>query len=569
MTERRATSLPARYAPFLLVIAAQALLVGLLPSTGGGSGRVSAFAPPDLTGGPVSSALDLADASGPESSSGAPAQPDSTQAGSSSSGGRQGGGATSGPAGSSAAAAGPSAPAGDTSHCTPDGRQQGVTSFSAPCVPVFEGDNGGETYRGVTGTEIRAVVVRNTFGAAVDASLKAAGLAASPEEEASTMADFAAFLNKRYEQYGREIKWSFYLTSCDAATSVECARTEARAIVQKYDPFIVVTALQVLAEYHDELSKLGVVNIGGWHQPVEFYQRLRPFHYDWFPDGTLMARNIGTFWCQKMQGAKAVHAGDPAIQAQDRKLAIIAPDSEDSSSVIRTLTQTMSQCGAGAKDYRYSGPFDKASEEFGAIVTQLRSDKVTTAVCLCDPIRPAFMTTAMTNQGYFPEHLISGMSAADHDYFGRLYDQSQWKNAFGPGIQTQPVPLEQQDDYKAYQDVGAEYRCYACLANFIWMHQAAIQIQAAGPKLDPGTVEQGTLSLPPMGGFENTGNALVPLVRFGADDYTGMSDSMEVFWDPTARSEIDGKAGSYVCVQPDCRRFELGIWPRGEAKKPT
>jgi hypothetical protein len=179
------------------------------------------------------------------------------------------------------------------------------------------------------------------------------------------------------------------------------------------------------------------------------------------------------------------------------------------------------------------------------------------------------MTTAMTNQAYFPEHLISGMGASDHDYFGRLYDQSQWKNAFGPGIQQQPVAIEQQDDYKAYQDVGAQYRCYACLANYYWMNQSGIQIEAAGPKLDPGTVEQGTLSLPPMGGFANTGNALVPLVKFGAGDYTGMSDSMEVYWDPTATSEIDGKKGSYVCVQPDCRRYELATWPKGEAKKPT
>jgi hypothetical protein len=563
MNDRRAASLPARYAPFLLVLAAQALLVGLLPSTGGGTERVAAFAPPDLTGSGPTAAVDLGTGASPTAS----AVPGSPAA----SGGAIAGGSASAPVGDggSGPVASTGAPAGDTSHCTPDGRQQGVTSFSPPCVPVFVGDNGGETYRGVTATEIRAVLVRNSYGPAVDSALLAAGLAASPEEEASSMVDIAAFLNKRYEQYGREIKWTFHYASCDMSTSVECARTEARTIVQKYDPFIVATSLQVLAEYHDELSKQGVVNVGGWHQPREFYERLRPFHYDWFPDGSLMAENIGSYWCNKMAGKKAEHAGDPALRAQDRKLAIVAPDNEESTSVVRTLRQAMGACGTTAKDYRYSGPFDKASEEFGAIVTQLRNDGVTTVTCLCDPIRPAFMTTAMTNQAYFPEHLISGMGAADHDYFGRLYDQTQWANAFGPGIQQQPVAIEQQDDYKAYKDVGAEYRCYACLANFYWMNQSAVQIQTAGPHLDPGTLERGTLSLPPMGGFANTGNALVPLVRFGAGDYTGMSDSMEVYWDPSATSEIDGKPGSYVCVQPDCRRFELGTWPRGDARKPT
>jgi hypothetical protein len=566
MNRRTGSSAAARYAPFLLVLAAQAILVAVLPSTGDGS-RVAAFAPPVLgEGGGSSTGSPAAPvASGPTPASDVPG----TTSGAVDTGGvaRPGGpSATVGAAGSNGPQA---APSGDTSHCTPDGRQQGVTSFSPPCVPVFDGDNGGGTYKGVTGTEIRAVLVRNTYGAAVDGALKAAGLAASPEDEASTMADFGAFVNKRYEQYGREITWSFHLASCDMSVSVECARTEARTIVQKYDPFIVITPLQVLAEYHDELSKLGVVNVGGWHQSAAFYERLRPFPYDWFPDGTLLGGNIGSYFCQKMAGKKATLAGDPAVRAQDRKLAIIAPDLEDMSLVVGEVRRALGACGATAKDYRYSGGFDKSSEEFGAIVTQLRNDRVTTVTCLCDPIRPAFMTTAMTNQAYFPEHLISGMGAADHDYFGRLYDQTQWKNAFGPGIQQQPVAIEQQDDYKAFQDTGAEYRCYACLANFIWIHQAGIQIQAAGPNLDPGTLEQGTLSLPPMGGFANTGNALVPLVKFGAGDYTGMSDSMEVYWDPTATSEIDGKAGSYVCVQPDCRRYEFSTWPKGDAKKPT
>lgn len=570
-----------RYLPFLVVLTVQALLVAVLPSRGVATeplaGLTTTFGP-DTTGLPDGDVVPDGDIALPDDQGATGPTDGGTGRGTTDSGRASAPGLSTGaprPDNSASTGAGGSGPAdtagGDTSHCTPDGRQQGVTSFSAPCVPRFVGDNGGTTYAGTSGDTIRAVLVRNTFGPVVDGALSAGGLAASPEEEESTMNDFSKFFNKHYESYGRTVEWSYYLAQCDMSTSVECARTQARKIKNQFDPFMVVTSLTVLPAYHDELSKLGVVNVGGWHQPRSFHERLRPFHYDWMPDGSRIATSVGDYWCKKMAGANAEHAGGPRLQTQKRKLGVVGADAEEAQTVVQEL---IAHIGANCptteiENYKYSAGFDKAGEEFGAIVTDMVRNGITTVVCMCDPIRPIFLTQAATSAAYFPEHLLSGMGAADHDYFGRLYDQSQWRNAFGPGIQPANTDASQQDDAKAYADVGAEYRCFACLANFIWMHLAHIMIQAAGPNLNPLTIEQGTLGLPTIGGFEQTGNPLVVLVRFGQGEYTAIADSMETYWDPGATSKIDGKPGAYVCVQPDCRRFEIGKRPAGKAKVPN
>lgn len=562
------TTLVQRYAPFLAVLLVQALLIVVLPSRGQPRDALAGLTTDASSGlGTVESAGGTGPATGPTSTT-SPADADTATPGAGGTdGGTQPGGTTptSGPTSPNGGG-----PGGDTSHCTPDGRQQGVTSFSIACVPKFTGDNGGATYAGVEGDVIRAVLVRNTFGPVVDGALSAGGLAASPEEEESTMKDFAKFFNKHYESYGRTVEWQYYLAECDMSTSVECARTQARKIKERFDPFIVATSLTVFPAYHDELSKLGIVNVGGWHQPASFHDRLRPFHYDWMPDGSRIAVSIGDYWCKKMAGAKAAHAGDVRLRNQQRKLGVVGADSEESQIVVgETIAYIQDNCPTTKiENYKYSGGFDKAGEEFSAMVADMVQKGVTTVVCMCDPIRPIFLTQAATTAVYFPEHLLSGMGAADHDYFGRLYDQSQWANAFGPGIQPANVDQNQQDDAKAYADVGASYRCFACLANFLWMHLVHIQIQVAGPNLNPLTIEKGTLGLPPIGGFERTGNPLVVLIRFGPGEYTAIADSMETYWDPRARSKIDGRAGAYVCVQPDCRRYEIGQRPTGKAKVP-
>jgi hypothetical protein len=85
----------------------------------------------------------------------------------------------------------------------------------------------------------------------------------------------------------------------------------------------------------------------------------------------------------------------------------------------------------------------------------------------------------------------------------------------------------------------------------------ASMIQRTGPNLNPQTLHQATLSMPPLGGTPE-----VPLLQFGQGDYTLISDIREVYWSNSQASPIDGKAGTYIGVAGS-RRMRLGQIPGG------
>src|SRR3712207_8089963 len=49
-----------------------------------------------------------------------------------------------------------------------------------------------------------------------------------------------------------------------------------------------------------------------------------------------------------------------------------------------------------------------------ATTARFISEKVTTVVCMCDPIAPAFQTRGFTQQGYFPEDRKSTRLNSSH-----------------------------------------------------------------------------------------------------------------------------------------------------------
>ena len=196
---------------------------------------------------------------------------------------------------------------------------------------------------------------------------------------------------------------------------------------------------------------------------------------------------------------------------------------------------------------------------------KLKDEGVTTLVIISDPINPRFTTGAATSQRWFPEHLLAGSGVIDYDPLGRLYDQAQWRNAFGPGHLADPAPVERTDSFRAAADVGVRDNGAGNLI-FAYMSLIAAQVQMAGPDLKPLNVERGMLSLPPSGGWAATKNPLAILIKYGRGDYTAIEDSRHTFWDPNATSKIDGRPGAYVAIEGG-RRFEIGQWPKGEPRR--
>jgi hypothetical protein len=186
---------------------------------------------------------------------------------------------------------------------------------------------------------------------------------------------------------------------------------------------------------------------------------------------------------------------------------------------------------------------------------------VTTVVCMCDPIAPVFLTAGMTSNAYFPEFLLPGFGLLDYDILGRLYDPQQMAHAFGSSNLPVLTDLDDTDQARVWRATGRQgHPCGAngCGIPWAYFNLVGIAIQMAGPQLNPLTLERGLLQdMADMYGGPETS-----YISYGPGDYTAYEDAKEVYWDPNARSRVDGKAGAYVPLNGG-KRYRLGQWPGG------
>ncbi len=574
------------YAPFLVLALVQGLFIAVAPSRGDGAQDLSTLGPGGAqlgaVDGPAGSfgtgSLDGTGAGG--TSTGVAGTGTGTLGGTGTGAAGGAGGATTGGAGTAAGAGGggggAQAPSGDTSHCTEDGKQFAITRAGGqPCVGKWpEGaDNGGATYRGVTKDEVRVVYFSSEPNEQVNAVLAPQGLAVSEEETMAALEAYFEFLNKRFETYGRNVKLIRIVGDCPTSPPDVDACIAAAQEVVKLDPFVVIWGTSLYASVFDVWAKNGIVSVGGTHFDERFFSQRRPYRYDVMMDGTQSADHIAEYFCKKMAGGKATHAGQvihPQIGGRStaRKLGVIVPEIEANVLTAQRVAQQVAACGGGQVPVlTYESDIERATEQTQATVSKLIAEKVTTVACMCDPIAPAFLTKGLSANRYIPEFLMPGLGLIDYDKLGRLYDTEIMSHAFGPSHLGLNVPLDDADQTRAWRDVGREGNPCSqngCGVPWAYVNLVGSGIHLAGPNLNPLTFEQALLErLPDYGGTPE-----VPLVSFAGGDYTAVSDAKEVYWSNTARSSIDGQTGAYVPVA-NGNRYRLGQWAAGLEQIPV
>lgn len=578
------------YAPFLGLVLVQALFVAMAPSTpgptgadvvldsggaaGGGAGSVGSGTAAGGTAGGFATTTPGAEGSEPGSAGTATSRTTGTTAGQ---GGAQGSGTGTGQGsgtgtagGNPTVVGGNTAGGGDTSHCTPDGRQFAVLYNSPPCAPKWSGgDNGGATHPGVTAEEVTVFFYRERKNPAVEAILVPEGLARSRQQEIDFITASEEFINKHYEFYGRKVKLVLFEGQCpETPPDIPVCKAEAREIARQ-KPFMVLWPVPLYPDVFDEFFKLGIITVGGWHFDERFFTERRPYRYDVFMDGTQSADNIAEYYCKKLANKNATNTGrvihdSIGLRGQvARRLGIIVPENTAFLENAKRVQQKVAACDAQDPIVvTYLSDIERAQSQSSANISALIDAKVTTVVCICDPIAPVFRTGTATQQNYFPEHLMAGSGLLDFDKVGRLYESQQWVHAFGPSHLGQPLAHSESDAGKVWTDVGRSGEpCGACLLPWVYYQFAANAIQVAGPNLNPLTLQEALHNYGTRGGWEATGGrADLVMTRFGPGDYTSVSDAREVYWSPSALSRIDNRPGSYVALNGG-RRYVLGEWP--------
>jgi hypothetical protein len=344
---------------------------------------------------------------------------------------------------------------------------------------------------------------------------------------------------------------------------------EAQQVV-KLKPFAVIWNTPLYASVFDIWAKAGIVALGGWQFDAPFFNSRRPFRYDPWMNGTELGAHLAEYYCKKMTGQKASHSGQVIHAtigqrgAVDRKLGIVTPEIEANVAAAKRVAAAVGACGGGdVPIFTYESDIERATEQTQATVSGLIQAKVTTVTCMCDPIAPAFLTSGMSGNSYYPELLMAGTQFSDADQVGRLYDKQQMIHAFGISLIPSPVPLDQTDATKVWRAMGnSGGPCGKnnCGTNWSYVNMLGWGIHQAGPKLDPATFERAMLSAPQSGGWAQGQKKEVGLWKLGGNDYTWLSDMREVYWDPNARSPVDGESGAYVPVN-NGRRYVQGEWP--------
>ena len=566
-----------RYRPYLAIVAAIAALIAFLPGAddtqlASGSDGVSTF-----EGGSTAEGGEASDVTveGVD-----PLAPGATEAGG---GGGGAGGAGAGATGGGGGGGGGAVPVAEgalTADCDPNtGRIKVPTIYAPPCVPAFSGDNGGNTYQGVTADKIKVVYFMAQESPATSAALTAAGAQNQPPERAATMKDYVDYFNKHYETYGRQVELVVREGSGDTKDD-NAARADALKIATEDKAFAVIGPGPTSNQFVETLAAKGVLCICTTSQPQELYERLSPYiGYTSLMSSTQGYIQRAEYVGKRLAGRKAVHAGTSDAQPLNVKERVFGmlwyetPENAYRSGAVFFEKELKEKYGVTlAVSRSFPSDYAQVQERAQSLIQAMKQKGVTSLIFSGDPISPAIFTREATKQRYFPEWIITGSALTDTAIFARTFDQTQWNKAFGISFLTARSP----------QEAGAAYKTH------LWHHGRTptadnqygvlypmpltlfTGIHLAGPNLTPQTWQKGLFSYPVTG----SGRVTSTTVSFGNHgiwpftDYTSYDDVTEIWWDPSATGEDEvgnNGAGLYRYVDGG-KRYLPGQHPKTDPK---
>jgi hypothetical protein len=474
------------------------------------------------------------------------------------------------PAVLSAGAADPMAAA-DCDQAT--ARIQVPSVYSPPCVPEWpEGaDNGGATAQGVTADEIVIAIRFNPDpDPAGQAILLAAGIDDTQEEARATRDGYVDYFQHHYRTYGRTVKLVYFEQSGE--DDDEADRADALRVATEIKAF---ASWGGTGAYRDELVARGVLCIAcGTSEPIETYLDYAP--YVW---GTLMASSQAyihraEYIGKRLWGREASHAGDPAYQLQQRRLAIVYFETEEGSykQGVDFFEEELTKYGARLTDrISYLGDLATAQEQSRVIIARLKDRDITSVIFAGDPIAPAFLTQEATNQNYRPEWIITGSALTDTSLFARTYDQSQWQHAFGVSMLAARAPNTVLDPWRLYEWHHGEGPpaddSYSVIYPTPWIFYTGVHL--AGPNLTVESFRDGLFSYPvsAVGMVTNVQTSFGHHGIWPWADYLAYDDMTEIWWDPTTvgPDETGKEAPGLYWYVDGGKRYGAGDWPASDA----
>lgn len=441
-------------------------------------------------------------------------------------------------------------------RCIGDPPRQTEDPQSPPCVPYFEGDNGGETWRGVTAREIR-VAWPKSWSAQTDALMNA----------------MVSYFNTRYEFYGRKIR----LIPVQPSATADPAALQADAVKvdTEADPFASLaysqeTNLGNQYPYYDELARRKIMSFSmrANFAPPGQMDKWAPYQWSLVPEYPTFARRLAEFLCKSLNGRTADYAGGSQLGKQ-RAFGLVyetmshdAPLNIDPEIMKRALSST---CGATFSAVQQS---DGTASSIPNVVLAMKSatPQVTTIVCLCDGSQavPTYMRTA-TAQDYYPEWMSTNYVYLDNLFLtATYYPAEQRRHFFGLSFDNRFNPQADMPFRWALNEAGGDAGSGYDVNYFTYLNllQLATGIQLAGPNLTPHTFEQGMFNAT----FPNPGCLGAPhyqaCVDYGPGDHVQQDDALLTWWAEGETWQGENTAGTGTfCYVNRGTRYRAGEFP--------
>ena len=415
--------------------------------------------------------------------------------------------------------------------------------FALPCVPAFEGDNGGATAPGVTADSIKVVFYAAEAPSDLQTIITGLGADDTPEQRTETLEHYWDIYSSVAQLYGRDVEFVPY-EATGAPDDVVAARAAATDVIAM-EPFAVLGGPALdRGTFAQELADAGIPCMGcAGPLPDETLLEMAPYVWSGAQSPNQFLAMLAT-WSAGLGETAEFAGGD--LEGEPRKIGVIHFDQDPP--LFESTQEAQEDNFEGVADVQsYLFDFATMPAKAPELIARYKADGITTIVFLGDPIMPQYLTAAATEQDYYPEWVFAGTALTDTNVLGRSYDQAQMVHAFG--ISQLPVPMEQdlQEAIRLYRwyfggedtlpPADAQYALIAPQA--AWL---ASGIHMAGPELTPETFARGLFRIPPRGG--TPANPRLSVGNWGAFpemDYQGIDDSTEIWWDPDA--EVENELG--------------------------
>lgn len=455
--------------------------------------------------------------------------------------------------------------------CDPETGQVAIPYFFAPACYAEVEDNGGATSRGVTADTITVVAyVAPAVDPVLDYITGPINNDDTPEQVAQTTSNYAEMFNATYQTYGRKVDVKILNASGTSQDEV-AARADAKKAVEEMGAFAVWGGPVLTNAWTDEIAALGAICIGCAGGSQKFAEDRAPYVIGVGMSAQEVNAHAAEYVNKKLAGKPAEHAGDEALQDQERVFAHLYIQSGEESDI--NAAQLKDLLSEGGIELAEQLPFEldpgRLAEQATSIISKLKAAGVTSVLLQADPISPSNFTQEATAQEYFPEWVVAGGALVDTTVFGRVYDQRQWANAFGiTQIAARIAPDQAASAFLHRWFFGEEPPAPDTAPVLLGMPSLFFtMIQNAGPDLTPETFRDGLFSAEPR-----QGSITAPSLSWGAHglwdeigietDWSGVDDMTEFWYDAeaTGLDEIQNEGTGMVRWVDGGARYLPGAW---------